>query len=368
MISSGARSGLAALLAAAVLVGGATAHAQSEGERKQATALQAEGLRLMQKGDNKAALAKFQEAYRLVPSPKIMFNMGRAHRNLGADIEALGEFERFLDESPYAPKESRDEAERAVESLRMRLAYIEVQADDGAQVSIDSKDAGMAPLAKPVVVLPGPHEVHVEKPGMTPETRSVSPIAGQKVRVSVRLASAPPAQPPAPPVPVSPSGPNPEGLPSAMPAPAPGTPPPPPAMIRQPTPVPPQHPWQVTAAWTSVGVGTAALGFGIAFQLLSAAKNTDFNNVTDAPNPSGLCNQKLANSGGGPCQNLVDEANNRFTLALVGYASSAVAFGAGLYFYLSMPSTKAEAKELSAVCLPGLDGTGGLRCGLTGRF
>jgi hypothetical protein len=124
----------------------------------------------------------------------------------------------------------------------------------------------------------------------------------------------------------------------------------------------------MTAAWASVGVGAVALTFGIYYQLASASKNTDFNNVTNAPNLTGMCNQQLANSGGGPCPGLLNDANNRFELALVGYASSAVAFGAGLYFYLSMPSTKAAAKEISAACLPGLDGAGGLRCGLSGRF
>jgi len=45
----------------------------------------------LQKGDNRAALAKFNEAFALVQSPKIMFNMGKAYRALGNDVEARGD-------------------------------------------------------------------------------------------------------------------------------------------------------------------------------------------------------------------------------------------------------------------------------------
>lgn len=166
------------------------ASAQSEGDKKQAQALQAEGLRLMQKGDNQGAVSKFEEAFRLVASPKILFNMGKAHLALGDEVKALEELERFLDEAPFAPKESRDEAQHKVEALRPRLAYIEIQADDaGSTISVDGRPVGSAPLARPIVVMPGSHEVRVEKAEMVTDVRQVAPIAGQKVRVAVRLTS-----------------------------------------------------------------------------------------------------------------------------------------------------------------------------------
>ena len=169
------------------------------------------------------ALSKFEEAFRLVSSPKILFNMGKAHLALGDEAKADEAFERFLDEAPYAPKESRDEAQRRVETLRPHLAYLEVQTDDvGSTISIDGRVVGTAPLARPSVVLPGSHQVLVEKSEMAPQSRQVSPIAGQKLRVVVKLVSAaaspaatatpPPFAPlggPAPPATAAPSpGPN----------------------------------------------------------------------------------------------------------------------------------------------------------------
>src|SRR4051812_46252898 len=68
------------------------AFAQSDATKKQAQALQVEGVRLMQRGDNRAALGKFDEAFRLVPSPKILFNRGKAHNALGETLDALVDF------------------------------------------------------------------------------------------------------------------------------------------------------------------------------------------------------------------------------------------------------------------------------------
>jgi hypothetical protein len=116
--------------------------------------------------------------------------MGKAHLALGDEAKALEELERFLDEAPFAPKESRDEAQHKVEALRPRLAYIEIQADDvGSTISVDGRAVGAAPLARPIVVMPGSHEVRVEKTDMVTDVRQVAPLAGQKVRVAVRLAS-----------------------------------------------------------------------------------------------------------------------------------------------------------------------------------
>ena len=128
--SRATRAVLATALVLASLAVPSRAQADTEAAKKEAQALQVEGLRLLQKGENRAALEKFDEAFRLVASPKILFNRGKAHRALGENAEALADFERFLDEAPYATKESRVEATRIVGALRPTLAYVEVQTDD----------------------------------------------------------------------------------------------------------------------------------------------------------------------------------------------------------------------------------------------
>ena len=165
--SRGRRAPVGAMGFVARAAGFRSALGQSDAAKKRAQALQVEGLGLLQKGDSRAALEKFDEAFRLVQSPKILFNRGKAHRALGEDVAALADFERFLDEAPYAPKESRVEAERAVQALRPRLAYVELQVEDvGSTISVDGREVGEAPLPRPVVVAPGTHEMRVVKSGM----------------------------------------------------------------------------------------------------------------------------------------------------------------------------------------------------------
>ena len=362
--------------------GARAAHAQASPNEKRAQALQVEGLRLMQKGDNRHAVEKFDEAYRLVPSPRILFNRGKAHHALGEDVDALSDFERFLDEAPYAPKESRDEATRVIETLRPKLAYIDVQTDDaGSEITIDLHAIGTAPLARPVVVARGKHEVRVTKPGMNDEVRSVSVIPGQKLRLVIKLAPAAErvgaaAPPPATrtPVPVA-AATAPTPTPAAA-APAPAAPAPAPtgaapaqvyvvaARPEAPLP-PPERPWQVTAGWVSLGAGAVLLGGGITAQVLSASKNADFNAVTNAPNSTGQCNKMLANDGGGPCAGLLDAANQRQTFAIVGYVASGVAVATSLVFFLSAPSQAAARRDVAAACSPS---TQGVSCALELTF
>jgi hypothetical protein len=385
---AGLRS-LAAGAAAALLVVGLSlaaspAFAQSDAPKKQAQALQVEGVRLMQRGDNRAALGKFDEAFRLVASPKILFNRGKAHNALGEPVEALSDFTRFLDEAPYAPQESRAEAERAVQALRPKLSFIEVQTDDvGSRVSIDGKEIGTAPLALPAVVVPGTHEVRLEKPGMTADTRSVSPIAGQKVRVVVKLvpvAETPSAGATPPP---GTSGNGTTGTTAAGgtrplasgggggagPAANPG------GIAVRPEDHPPEQPsgsrpWQTTAAWISGGAGIAFLAGGVVAHLLSASKNAEFNDAkvpTTATNPDGRCDQAFDKAGGGPCQGLLDAAHSRLTLAIVGYAAAGAALAGSLIFYLTAPDRSPAEHKVAAGCVPS-SAASGLSCAVALRF
>jgi len=347
----------------ALLVSGA-AFGQSDAAKKRAQALQVEGLGLLQKGDSRAALEKFDEAFRLVQSPKILFNRGKAHRALGEDVAALADFERFLDEAPYAPKESRVEAERAVQALRPRLAYVELQVEDvGSTITVDGREVGEAPLPRPLVVAPGAHEVRVVKSGMNDDVRKVSPIAGQKLRVVVKLTVvvAPPVAPAAT---TAAAAPAPSPAPAA-PAVAPGATPPTIVVVtgggQQPASPARERPWQITAAWVSAGAGVLFLGAGITAQVLTSAKYDEFNDVP----PMGMCNKTFKDSGGGPCPGLLEAAELRQKLAIAGFAAAGVSLAGALIFYLAAPSSSA-GRDVAAACSP--NQLSGVSCALTLRF
>src|SRR5436190_17089273 len=95
----------ACLLALAALVAAHRAGA-SEGDaatKARASVLVKDGARAFDGGDYTAALARFQEAYAVYASPRIMFNLGQCYQRLGRYVEATESFEGFLAAAGTAP-------------------------------------------------------------------------------------------------------------------------------------------------------------------------------------------------------------------------------------------------------------------------
>ena len=90
-----------------------------------------------------------------------------------------------------------------------------------------------------------------------------------------------------------------------------------------------------TAAWVSAGAGVMFLGVGITAQVLTSAKYDEFNDVP----PEGMCNKTLKDSGGGPCQGLLDAAELRQKVAIAGFAAAGASLAGALLFYLAAPSS-----------------------------
>jgi len=301
-----------------------------------------------------------------------VFNMGKAHLALGNDLEALEAFDRFLDEAPGAPRSSRDEARKAVEALRSRLAYLEIQSEDaGAMVLIDGYQVGTLPLPRPKVVKPGPHDVYVMLHGLKPYAKTIFAPAGQKTRVPVKLEAIPVAPVAVAPPPAS----SPPPLPRRIVATAPwdtgaGTPPPP----RDPDLAnaygAPGRQWAKPAAFVAGGLGVLLLGGGVAAQLESASKYRQFNAVPNPLDPSkGRCAQTAPDRGGGPCGGLYRDGQGFQTLAIVGFAAGGVALAGALVFTLIAPhSSDARERQVAAACAPGAGETGGLSCALSLRY
>ena len=113
------------VVALALALGGAPVQAASPAPdtttRELARAKLVHGVELLKRGAPAGALAAFQEAYALVPSPKIKYDFGLAYLGLRRDADALSAFEQFLAEAPDAPADKRRRAEQYRETLRARL-------------------------------------------------------------------------------------------------------------------------------------------------------------------------------------------------------------------------------------------------------
>lgn len=81
-----------------------------------------QGLTHYEAGRYPEALRSFEEAYAIQPLPRLLINIGQAHRRLGHPRDALTCFERFFQQEPAPPPEVRARVEGYMEAIRQQLA------------------------------------------------------------------------------------------------------------------------------------------------------------------------------------------------------------------------------------------------------
>jgi hypothetical protein len=186
-------------LAAAALASAGPARAEAppanEAARSAARAKLVEGVDALGRGEHRLALDKFEQAYALVPSPKIHYDFGLAYLGLGRRAEALSAFERFLAEAQDAPADKREKAAQRAAALRPQVGAATVTVEgarDGVTIAIDGREVGRAPLARPVYLDPGRHELAARLPGGgAGPVQSIDAHAGATIDVILRIASDP---------------------------------------------------------------------------------------------------------------------------------------------------------------------------------
>jgi tetratricopeptide (TPR) repeat protein len=197
--------------------GGATAQpppaaaplAAEDARAAEARAAYLRGADLYGKGRYQEAIAAFEEADRLKPSPALQYNVGQAQEKLGDVPAALAAYARYLRADPRAP--NRDAVEKRVRSLEARLATTGLQmlhvttSPERAEVAVDGEGARPAPVDAPFA--PGRHVLSATAPGYLPAAQEVDLPADRSLEVHLVLGagqdpSAAPlaATPPSPPL------------------------------------------------------------------------------------------------------------------------------------------------------------------------
>jgi hypothetical protein len=168
--------------------------------KAQAQALLGQGTKLYQQGDVAGALEQFNAAYAAYASPKLMFNIGQANRDLRRPVEALEAFEKFLAGAADAPPEMIADAHKSVSQLQEKLGRIQIDCETaGAEVSVDGKSVGLAPVPDPIWATPGRHQVTAKHASTAPALEDVDVTAGSVSTVTMRMPSlAAPVAAPAP--------------------------------------------------------------------------------------------------------------------------------------------------------------------------
>lgn len=162
----------------------------SEARLREARAHVRKGQQFYEEEAFEGARAEFQRAYDQSGSYKILYNLALVSVQLHDFATAYQNYERYLhDGGAQIPEERAAEVQKALDALRQRVALVHAGCNvDGAEITVDDRVVGAAPLSKPVMVNPGEHKIGARKKDYQPAYRHVSLTASEASRVRLELA------------------------------------------------------------------------------------------------------------------------------------------------------------------------------------
>lgn len=295
-----------------------------------AEALIARGIQLRKAGDDRAALASFEQAYATSGSAQALAQMALAEQALGRWVPAHLNLERALAvRGDRWIDGHRATLEAAREEIASRLGQLEVSCNvSGALVEIDGEQIGRTPLSRAQPVVAGLSVVKVSAPGHFALTRQVQVDVRALARLDVTLT----------PVPDAPSA----------------AAPPSSAVVRQ---------RDVATAkgsstrdvlmYSSLGVAAAGVALGVTGYVVREINISEYNDDSKCRViPMIIRSQE--------CPDAYDAWRLGQTLSIVGFASAAVFGGVGLYLWLDRPDERTQQALGCSLQL------GGVSC--AGRF
>jgi hypothetical protein len=182
-----AKLGGCILLSVLLAAGSAAARGKSEDARPRrhsATQLAAQrlqaGIAALSGRDFAGAYRALAEAFRLEPSPEILYHLGTLALAEDRMLDAQDLMRRYLTDSeatsdPGSPMQK--EAHRVVALPRPPSGKLQVLGQRGTILSIDGRVLGSLPLARPLLVSPSEHRVALELSGQRQEEQVQVPPA-----------------------------------------------------------------------------------------------------------------------------------------------------------------------------------------------
>jgi hypothetical protein len=279
------------LAASSALLGSSVARAEEkDAVTEMARRRFQEGVKFFDQKRYEEARGAFLQAYALKRHPALLLNLAQSEIRSGHPAEAARHFAGYLREASNASALERGEAEKGLREARAKLARIQISAPVGADVIVDGESVGQAPIADPVDVTPGTHNIEARLAGKSAST-TVSVMVSRLAAATLTFDSAPPPQPPPPP-----AAPPPSAEPQTTPAPAP--PPSEPELAPAPEPTKDAEPakkeqpqpasdsdeeregfftWMSHSEFAYVGLGIAGIGTGMFIGFGLAAQRADEN-------------------------------------------------------------------------------------------
>lgn len=171
------------LLSLPTLAAPQIAHAQPKpaANAQEAERLGKEGERLLAAHDAAGAIDPLARAYNMTANPRFLLPLGLAYAEAERPLDALDALGRFLKDAPAVPDAKRKEiGTRFAVMLDQVAAVVTVEASrQNAPIKVDGRPVGLSPLAAPLRLMPGKHEIQMQ-PAAT------DPSSGAKQQIEVR--------------------------------------------------------------------------------------------------------------------------------------------------------------------------------------
>ena len=160
---------------------GATA---DDGARREAEARFKEGLTRAQGGDFEGARLAFVQAYAVLKSADVLWNLALSEMKTNHVLEALAHFKELMKDARTSEPE-RQKATKYIGELHGRVGRVTVDAPSGATLVLDGRVLSqLTPISEPLDVSPGEHFVEVR---LGDRTRLLRAVAQAGALVTVRV-------------------------------------------------------------------------------------------------------------------------------------------------------------------------------------
>jgi tetratricopeptide (TPR) repeat protein len=135
------------------------------------------------------AATEFQRAYASEPAWQVLYNLGSVHAALGDAVAAQESFERYLQQADATvTPERRERVALELARQRARIGTLLLRAEpNGAELRVDAKPAGTAPVAQPIRLVAGTHTIDLSRVGFRSARRDVEIVAGRQTELTLAL-------------------------------------------------------------------------------------------------------------------------------------------------------------------------------------
>jgi len=147
------------------------------------------GVELFNEGDYAAALAEFHWAYNIEPHYAVLYNIAVCYVKLGRYVDALTYYNRYLEDGgSNIPQTRLDQVKEEITYISSLMGHVMVKANlDGVVILVDGKESGKTPLAAPLFVPAGPHDIELAIAGWLPVKDEITIAGGASIEKSYTL-------------------------------------------------------------------------------------------------------------------------------------------------------------------------------------